>query len=221
VGLGAVIDDGEQDLGVPYLQFVAPAFLTATALQVAAGESTYPVMSGFRWERTFHGIAVTPLRPAQICDGQLMWMAVRLFVNAAAFLTVMASFGAARSWGVVLCVPIAVLTGMAFAAPVTAYAARAADDAMSFGTIFRFVVTPMFLFSGTFFPIGELPAWGQWLARISPLWHGTELARGVSDVAALPLVEALGHLTYLAAFVVVGVVLARHQFRARLQLGAS
>lgn len=222
VGLGVVIDDQpDAALGVPYLQFVAPALVTATALQLAAGDSTYPVMSGFRWERTFQGIAVTPLRPAQICDGQLLWMALRLLVNSAAYLAVMASFGAARTWGVLLCVPVALLTGMAFAAPVTAFAANVADDARSFGTLFRFVVTPMFLFSGTFFPISQLPAWGGWLARVSPLWHGTELARGAALGSGLTVGAATVHVLYLGGLLVAGVVVARRQFRVRLELGAS
>jgi lipooligosaccharide transport system permease protein len=81
--------------------------------------------------------------------------------------------------------------------------------------LFRFVVTPMFLFSGTFYPIDQLPRWGQWLAYVSPLWHGTELARDAA-IGGLSLLPVLGHLAYLLLWLVVGVSLARWRFRVRL-----
>jgi lipooligosaccharide transport system permease protein len=82
--------------------------------------------------------------------------------------------------------------------------------------IFRFVVTPMFLFSGTFYPISQLPQWGQWLAWVSPLWHGTELARDSALGGGLSLLAVLGHLLYLVLWFVVGLQLARWRFRVRL-----
>jgi lipooligosaccharide transport system permease protein len=226
IGLGTVVNRHSGDtLGVPYLQFVAPAFLTAFALQIAAGDATWPIMGGFRWERTFHGMAVTPLRPRDISDGTVLFMALRLGLNSAVYLLVMAFFGATRSWWALLCIPIAALTGVAFAAPLMAFAATVTSDGGPFNAILRFVVTPMFLFSGTFYPISQLPEWGQWLARVSPLWHGTELARA----AALPHTAAgassaaavAGHIAYLLVWLCVGIALARWRFRARLEQGTS
>jgi lipooligosaccharide transport system permease protein len=221
VGLGTVVDrHRDQALGVPYLQFVAPALLTAAGLQIAAGDATYPVLGAFRWERTFHGMAVTPLRPREICDGTLLFIALRVSVNSAVYLAIMACFGATRSWWAVWCIPVATLTAMAFAAPLVAVAATVESDAGPFNAIRRFIVTPMFLFSGTFYPISQLPHWGRWLAWISPLWHGTQLARGAalggSDGAAV-----VGHVAYLAAWLVIGLLLARWRFRLQLESGMS
>jgi lipooligosaccharide transport system permease protein len=222
VGLGVVIDDnGGAALGVPYLVFVAPAFLTAAALQIAAGDASYPVLGGFRWDRTYHGMAVTPLTPGQICDGVLLFIALRLTVNSTVYLAIMALFGATQSWWVLLCIPIATLTGLSFAAPLAALSAGIDNDGTAFATVFRFVVTPMFLFSGTFYPITELPGWAQALAWLSPLWHGTELARAAALPGGPGAAMLCVHLAYLLAWLVVGTLLAHWKFRTRLQLGAS
>jgi lipooligosaccharide transport system permease protein len=216
VGLGVVINQHSNALGVPYLQFVAPAFLTAAAVQIGASAAAFPVTSGFKWQRTFHGMAATPLSPRQICDGQLLWIALRLLVNSTIYLAIMAAFGGAHSGWVVLAIPVATFTGTAFAAVVAALAAWVERENNLFNTLFRFVVTPMFLFSGTFYPISELPRWGQVLAWFSPLWHGTELARAAALGGGLSAAAALGHIAYLVAWLVVGVVLAHWRFRVRL-----
>jgi lipooligosaccharide transport system permease protein len=162
-------------------------------------------------------MAATPLRPRQIGDGHLSWITLRLVVNSAIYLAILASFGGTARWQVVFAVPAATLTGAAFAAPVMAVAASVQSEGQAFNILFRFVVTPMFLFSGTFYPISQLPGWGQVLAYISPLWHGTELARGaalgnISDLAVL------GHTCYLLGWLLAGVALARWRFRVRLSV---
>ena len=221
VGLGTVVNrHGQNQLGVPYLVFVAPAFLTAAALQIAANDSTFPIMAGFKWLRIFHGIANTPLTSNQICNGNLLWIALRSVANSAIYLAIIASFGGTQRWQVVFAVPAAVLCAMAFAAPVVALSASVTAEGQAFNILFRFVVTPMFLFSGTFYPISKLPEWGQWLARISPLWHGTQLARGAA-IGHLPMGSALGHIAYLLVLLGVGVALAHWRFRVRLAKGAS
>jgi lipooligosaccharide transport system permease protein len=216
VGLGAVVDSANHHpLGVPYIVFVAPAFLTAAALQIAAADSSYPIMAGFKWIRTFHGMAASPLTPSQICDGQLIWVALRITLNSAVYLAIMAAFGGTQRWAVLLAIPAATLTAMAFAAPIAALAATMENEGNGFNMVFRFVVTPMFLFSGTFYPIRELPHWGQWLAWITPLWHGTELARGAA-IGGISAGAVVVHLAYLAAWLVVGLALARWRFRVRV-----
>jgi lipooligosaccharide transport system permease protein len=88
-------------------------------------------------------------------------------------------------------------------------------EGQAFNILFRFVVTPMFLFSGTFYPVSQLPEWGRWIAYVTPLWHGTQLARGVA-IGGLSPAGAVVHVGYLAAWLVVGVLLARWRFRVRL-----
>lgn len=217
VGLGSVVDHhtGSSQLGVKYLVFVAPAFLAATALQVAAQESSFPVMAGFKWIRTYHGMAATPLTPEQVCEGQLITVAIRVFANSTLYLAIMASFGGTVRWWVLLAVPAATLTAIAFSSWVAALAATVETEGNAFNMLFRFVVTPMFLFSGTFYPIDQLPRWGQYLAYISPLWHGTELARDAA-IGGLSTLSVLGHIGYLLLWLVPGVLVARWRFRVRL-----
>jgi lipooligosaccharide transport system permease protein len=215
IGLGSVVNSHGNDLGVPYVQFVAPAFLTAAALQTATGSATFAVMGGFKWIRYFHGMAATPLTPRQICDGKALWIALRSLASSAVYFAIMACFGAVRRWEALLAIPAAALTGLAFAAPVLALTASVTAEGQAFNILFRFVVTPMFLFSGTFYPISQLPRWGQWLAYVSPLWHGTELARSAALGSGSELGD-LGHVGYLLLWLVVGLALARWRFRVRL-----
>jgi lipooligosaccharide transport system permease protein len=215
VGLGTLVNRHATDsLGVPYLAFVAPGLLAAAAMQTAAVHAANLVMGGFKWIRVFHGMAATPLTSRQMCDGVLAFIALRLTGDAALYLGIMSGFGAARRWQIVLAIPAAVGAAMAFAAPVAAVVASMESERNLFNVLFRFVVTPMFLFSGTFYPVSRLPGWGRDLAAVSPLWHGTQLARaaalGGSSAPAL-----VGHVLYLAGWFGVGLVLARWRFRVR------
>ena len=213
IGMGKVVHSSQ--LGVPYLQFVTPALLVSAALMSAAGEATYPIMAGFKWLRHFHGMAATPLTPRQICDGVLLWITLRITLNAALFLAILAAFGGVPRGAAVLAVPVATLTALSFAAPVMALSASLTSESQAFNVLQRFVVMPMFLFSGTFYPLSQLPEWARWLARISPLWHGTQLARGVS-LGHLPTAAALGHLAFLGVLTGAGLVLARWRFAERI-----
>src|SRR5680860_1164719 len=129
-----------------------------------------------KWMRVFHAMAASPLTPAQILAGQLAWGAIRVALSAVIFLLVAAALGAIASPWAVLAVGAAMLTGLAFAAPISAFSAAQESDAR-FPLVMRFIVLPLFLFSGTFFPLDQLPEWLQALAWISPLWHGVELCR--------------------------------------------
>ena len=219
VGFGQLIDAGGRAAqatgGVSYLMYLAPALLAVGAVQGAAFESTYPILSAFKWRRTYEAVAATPITPSQLAVGQLAWIALRLTLSGAAYLLVITVFGVASGPGVLAALVFAVLCGMAFSAPLVAFAAAQEQEGGAFAAVFRFVVLPMTLFSGTFFPISQLPAVIQPLAWISPLWHGTELARGAA-LGTLRLWSAAGHTTYLMAWLVVGVWLARWQFRVKL-----
>ena len=205
VGLGGYVDrsGGAALGGLTYLQFLAPGLLVATVMQSAAFEATFPIIGGLNWQRTFHAMYATPLSPRDIALGNLVWMAVRVAMIAAVFTVVIVAFGAAHSPLVVLGIPVAVLTGMAFAGPIAAFSATQRTP-NRFNVIFRFGITPLFLFSGTFFPIESLPNFLQPIAWISPLWHGVDLTRGlvlgtVGDNPALMVT----HLVVLVAIVAV------------------
>ncbi len=217
VGLGGYVDrSGSVAGGIPYLVFLAPGLLAGTAMQTAAFESTFPVLGGMIWDRRYHAMQATPLRPADIALGQLGWAATRLTFVTTVFVAVMVAFGAVRSPLVALAIPAAVLTGLAFAAPIAAFAATLRTMS-PFNSLFRFGITPLFLFSGTFFPIDRLPEPVRPVAWLTPLYHGVELTRGLSlgTIADRPL-EALVHVALLAALVVGGALAATVTFRRRL-----
>jgi lipooligosaccharide transport system permease protein len=173
-------------------------------MQSAAFEATFPIIGGLNWQRTFHAMYATPLSPTDIALGNLLWTAVRVAMIAAVFTVIIVAFGAAHSPLVVLGIPVAVLTGMAFAAPIAAFSATQRTPA-KFNVIFRFGITPLFLFSGTFFPIESLPEIIRPLAWLSPLWHGVDLTRGLvlGTWDEQPLLM-FAHLGILVAIVAVG-----------------
>ncbi len=213
--LGTLVDRGPGvPGGVGYLAFLAPGLLVAAAMQTATGESTYPVLGALKWDRLYDAVLATPARPVDLLVGHLLYVAFRVATSAAAFLVVLVLFGAAESPLVVLALPVALLTGLAFAAPVTALAARLEDSA-AFAALQRFLIVPMFLFSGTFFPVQQLPAALEWFAYATPLWHGVTLARDL----ALGTVQpgwALLHVGYLALWITAGTVLAARALQRRL-----
>lgn len=220
-GLGGYVDRSADAVlaGVSYLQFLAPGLLAATVMQTGSFEAAFPILNGLQWGRTFHAMAATPLRGRDVALGNLAWIAIRLTLVATVFSIVIVLFGASRSPMIVLAIPVAVLVGLAFAAPIMAFSAtqRTPDK---FAQIFRFGITPLFLFSGTFFPIQSLPGFLQPVAWLSPLWHGAEVARGLTlgTIAEAPLL-ALVHLAVLAAIVVLGATVAIRKIDARLEKG--
>jgi lipooligosaccharide transport system permease protein len=218
LGLGGLIASNNTTIdGLDYLDFVAPGLMAATGLQLAAAESMWPVMAGTKWMRFYHAMVASPLRAIDLYLGHLGWMSVRLAMSGAAFLIVAAVLGALVSPFAVLALPAAILTGLAFAAPLTAFAATQETDA-NFALVMRFVVLPLFLFSGTFFPITQLPTWLQVVAWISPLWHGVVLCRSATTgqlpdggMAAIAL-----HVAILCGFIAVGIAWGSKTFARKL-----
>ncbi|WP_420814344.1 ABC transporter permease [Jiangella ureilytica] len=215
-GLGALVDDGVGGGlgGVDYVRFIAPGILAAQAMQTAVGESTFPVMGALKWQRQYHAMLAAPLGIADIVLGHVAFVAMRVAITSAAFAVVAAVLGAITSWWVLLAVPAAILTGLAFTTPVFAFAARQHDDS-GFNVLFRFIVMPMFLFSGTFFPVEQLPGVLEAIARVTPLWHGVELCRGLV-MGTATAAGSLGHVAYLTLWAAGGLWLAFASFRKRL-----
>jgi lipooligosaccharide transport system permease protein len=214
-GVGTQVPPGPATYGLPYAEYLAPALIVATALQIAAFESTYPILSAVKWQQTYLGITASPITPGQIFGGHLMWVALRLGVSGTAYLAVAALLGTLTSAGVAFSLPLSVLAGLAFAAPVAAYSATLRIEGQRFSTFFRFVVLPMTLFAGTFFPVERLPVCVRPLAWVTPLWHGTELSRGAA-LGGLPPQAWAGHLAYLLAVLGAGAWFGVRAFTRRL-----
>jgi lipooligosaccharide transport system permease protein len=176
-------------------------------------------MAGLTWQRVFHAMYATPISPRDIVLGNLTWIAIRLTMISTIFTIVMSLFGAAASPLIILGVPAAVLTGMAFATPIAAFSATQRTPE-KFNAVFRFGITPLFLFSGTFFPISNLPAAIQPIAWLSPLWHGVELSRALAlgTIGQAPEL-AIAHVAVLVTIVVLGTVWAFRTIERRLVRG--
>lgn len=217
VGLGGLLNSRGMSVdGVSYLVFVAPAIMVAGSCQSAFSEASYPVMGGFKWTRNYWGPAATPLDPMQIGFGHLLAIAIRFGIQAIGFWLVMLLFGATHGPASVLMVPIAVLAAMAVAAPMMGYAAGLDSEGFEFSSIERFVIMPMFLFAGTFFELDSMPIYLRWIGWISPVWHGSQLARWVSYGPAIPTWLLVVHLLVLVALLALGLGLVRRRFRRRL-----
>ncbi len=215
VGLGSLINKHVQLVdGVKYLDFVAPGLLAATAMQIGSNEAMYPVMGAIKWLKTYFAMLATPLRVTDILLGHVAWMVIRLTTVSSIYLVVLAVFGVVKSPLAILALPAAVATGLAFATPIAAYSATQDKD-VGFTTIYRFVMIPLFLFSGTFYPVSQLPGWLQPIAYATPLYHGVNLCRGLV-LGNIGLRSALGDVAYLVTLVVVGYFLSRFTFRRRL-----
>jgi lipooligosaccharide transport system permease protein len=220
-GLGGYVDRSADAVlaGVSYLQFLAPGLLASSLMQTGSFEASFPILGGLQWNKIFHAMAATPLRGRDVALGNIAWIALRLTLVGAIFAIVIVAFGASRSPMIVLAIPVAVLTGVAFAAPIMAFTAtqRTPDR---FAALFRFGITPLFLFSGTFFPIESLPAFLQPVAWLSPLWHGVELCRGLmlGTIGDAPLL-AVVHVVVLVVIAVVGAALAVRTISDRLVKG--
>jgi lipooligosaccharide transport system permease protein len=183
-------------------------------MQTGVGESTYPVMGAIKWVKTYHAMLATPLGVLDVLVGHVLYIGARILLGSAVFLAVMAAFGAVDSPLALLAVPAALLTGLAFVTPTVAFAAIMEND-NGFAFLLRFVVTPLFLFGGVFYPVTQLPVVLEQLAYVTPLWHGVALSRSLS-LGTATAAGTLLHVVYLVAWIAVGFAFAARNYRRRL-----
>ena len=216
IGVGSLVQRGDTALlgGFSFLQFLAPGLLASFSMQTASFEASFPVTGKMTWFRNYEAIAATPMRVQEIVIGELAWFGVRIATVATAFTVIMTAFQIPRSPLVILAIPAAVLTGLAFCAAIMAYAATLKTGA-HFNILFRFILTPLFLFSGVFFPIARLPRALQIVAWFTPLFHGVELTRGLTLNTIHSKVWMI-HVTYLLVMLAIGVLAAFRAFRRKL-----
>lgn len=218
VGLASLVDANSGSVfgGVSYLSFIAPALLVSAAVMTASGEFSYPIMDGFKWRRVFFGPHASPLVPQQIAAGHIMASTLRFLLQSLIYFAVVALFGASPSgWGW-LSALVATLAALSFGLPLMAYASSLTKDSGQFALVQRFIVMPLFLFSGTFFPLDSLPLAVRWIGWISPVWHGTELGRVLTYGLEEPPLLTLAHLVFLVAMASTGWLLTRRQFAKRM-----
>jgi len=219
IGIGSLVDKstgGHALGGVSYLQFVAPALLATAAIQGVMDETTFPVFSGFMWEKHFFAISATAVTARQIANGIFLAACLRGIIQVVLYGVVLILFGAIPIASFVPLVLSSLLAGFGFGAVMLAVIARVKKDDGVFALISRFVIAPMFLFSGTFYPLSGMPIYLQWVGWISPLWHATDVGRVLTIGQPIePWLMAV-HFAYFVAMLIGGLALTYPTFEKRL-----
>lgn len=219
LGLGSYIDKNAGSAGidgVSYLTFLAPALLATAAIQGAIDESVFPTLEGFKWNKTFFSMNATPLSGNHIAMGVFFNSVIRVTFTAVTYWLVMLVLGVLESPRAWLAIFTAVMAGAAFGAMMQALAGLLENENVFFTVVQRFVIMPLFLFSGTFYPLTNMPVYLQWIGWISPLWHSTQLGRWLTYGSEISTSMLILHFLFLNSILVVGLVSSRRIFTKRL-----
>ena len=219
LGVGAYIDKNTGGMGVDgvsYITFLAPALLATAAIQGAIDESVYPTLEGFKWNKTFFSMNATPLSGNHIAMGVFFNSLIRVIFTAVIYWLVMLAFGVLESPRAWLAIFTAVMAGAAFGALMQALAGMLENEDIFFTVLGRFVIMPLFLFSGTFYPLTNMPIYLQWIGWISPLWHATELGRWLSYGHEISSQMLYVHFIFLNSLLIIGIIASRRIFTKRL-----
>jgi lipooligosaccharide transport system permease protein len=219
LGVGAYIDKNTGGMGVDgvsYITFLAPALLATAAIQGAIDESVYPTLEGFKWNKIFFSMNSTPLSGNHIAMGVFLNSLIRVIFTAVIYWFVMLAFGVLESPRAWLAIFTAVMAGAAFGALMQALAGMLENEDIFFTVLQRFVIMPLFLFSGTFYPLTNMPIFLQWIGWISPLWHATELGRWLTYGHEISSLMIYTHFIFLNSLLLFGVIASRRIFTRRL-----
>jgi lipooligosaccharide transport system permease protein len=216
IGLGMLVGNRAAGItgGVSYVAYIAPALMASSAMNLGGSESTWPVLARIQWVRIYHAIISTPLNPSDVMVGAIAFMGGKVAFAATFFAGVLVAAGIATSpLGALGMVAVSTLTGLAFAAPITAFSVTRSTD-QGFAFLFRLIITPLGFFSGTYFPIENLPTLAQFVSWLTPLAHGVALDRALA--LGRPLTDAPLHIAVLAAWALGGTIAAAVLFRRRM-----
>lgn len=219
IGIGSLINKAQGSHGiegVPYLTFLAPALLATAAIQGAMDEVTFPTLEGFSWTRVFFSMNATAITARQIVGGVMIASMARCILTTFLYEAVLLGFGAIEWSAVLPMAAYAVFAGFAFASLMLGVTSFVKEDDGFFAIVGRFVIAPMFMFSGTFYPISTLPIYLQWIGWISPLWHATNAGRALAYGHPVAGWLMFVHTAYLALMIVAGFWMANRQFEKRL-----
>ena len=219
LGVGAYIDKNTGGMGVDgvsYITFLAPALLATAAIQGAIDESVYPTLEGFKWNKIFFSMNATPLSGNHIATGVFLNSLIRVTFTAIIYWLVMLAFGVLESPRAWLAIFTAIMAGAAFGAMMQALAGMLENEDIFFTVLNRFVIMPLFLFSGTFYPLTNMPIYLQWIGWISPLWHATELGRWLTYGHEISSLMLYTHFIFLNSLLLIGIIASRRIFTRRL-----
>jgi lipooligosaccharide transport system permease protein len=214
VGLGGLVGRVRyQGSEISYVGFIAPGLIAISIMYNAFFETTYNSYVRMYYQKTFDAMMATPLSLEEIITGEIVWGATKSVIAAAIMLVVISFFGLLTYPTSLLILPLAFLGGIAFGSIGMLFTGMVSNIEMFNLPVFLFI-TPMFLFSGTFFPIENLPGWAQLFASVLPLTHLAILARALS-LGSLPL-SLLWAIGYLLLFSLIFFPLAVIQMHKRL-----
>lgn len=219
LGLGSYIDKNTGSMGidgVSYITFLAPALLATAAIQGAIDESVFPTLEGFKWNKTFFSMNATPLSGNHIAMGVFFNSLIRVTFTAVTYWLVMLVLGVLQSPRAWLAIFTAVMAGAAFGAMMQALAGLLENENVFFTVVQRFIIMPLFLFSGTFYPLTNMPVYLQWIGWISPLWHATQLGRWLTYGSEISTSMLVFHFALLSSILIVGLISSRRIFTKRL-----
>ena len=219
IGIGVLVQKNSGTAGtggIKYIAFIAPALLASSAITGTMDECVFPTIEGFKWRKLFFAQNSTPITGRQIALGVYLAALSRALFSVTVYYILLLLFNVVDFGPSALLIPIAVTGGGAFGAVMMFFAARIEKEDYFFNIIGRLVIMPMFLFSGTFFPLKLMPIYLQPIGWISPLWHATELGRSAAfDYGVSPLLVAT-HIIFLSTLIIVGLSLTLRQFERRL-----
>lgn len=219
IGIGSLVNQGSNGGvlgGVSYLEFVAPAMLASAAIQGVMDEVTFPVMEGFNWEKYFYAVNSTSVNAIQIANGVMIAAVIRGVWTVIMYGGILLLFGAIPVSSLLPLMASSLLAGVAWSAAIMAVSANLKNDDGVFAIIGRFIIAPMFLFSGTFYPINLMPIYLQWIGWISPLWHATQLGRDYTIGLNEPMWLQVVHYAYFAIMLIVSMTIVYRAFVRRL-----
>ena len=219
IGVGSLVDSslGPNAIdGVSYLTFLAPALLATAAIQGAMDEVTWPTLQGFNWDGTFYSMNATAITGKQIVNGILLAAMARAVLQVFLYGLCLLAFGAVTWASLPILVLVSSTAGLGFAAIMLGFSGTIKEDDGVFALVGRFIVTPMFMFSGTFYPITSMPLYLQWIGWISPQWHATNLGRAMSYGMPIESWLLILHWAVMALMTVIGMLWAHRVFEARL-----
>lgn len=213
-GLGNLVDSGDANLGTDYLSFIGPGLLATSAMTWGTTQGLWPTLGELKWEGGYKAALVTPLTVDELAVGHILWISLRFFAASLLFCLVLVGFGVPDSWWFVLAPFAAAVTCSSFAALTVAFSSNVVNGDL-FPLVQRFVIIPLSLFSGAFFPVSNLPTVMDWMARLTPSWHGVELCRALAQGTLSPL-AGLGHVAYCLVLTCLGWLGARVGIRKML-----
>jgi len=189
---------------LPYAVFVAPALMATSAMNGAIYETSFNFFYKLKFMKLYDAILATPLGVADIAFGEILWALIRGTIYAAGFIAFMAALHLLTSSWALLALPAAILIGFTFAAVGTAATTfvRRWEDF----DLVLIVLVPLFLFSGTFYPVTVYPAPLQVVVQLTPLYHGVDLLRSLTTGSIGPWI--VGDLAYLIVLGVAALLLA-------------